>query len=88
MPAAGIVVSLAVGTALAFAAAPAAAGVIAGALFTPQVARAVQRKVAAAQLAFGHLQAWRSPHLRRLLLPCIARTAMLRARNFDRDSGA
>jgi hypothetical protein len=56
-PAAGIVVSLAVGAVLAVAAGPAAAGVIAGALLTPQVARAVQRKVDPTQRAFGHLQA-------------------------------
>jgi hypothetical protein len=56
-PAAGIVVSLAVGAALTVAAGPAAAGVIAGALLTPQVARAVQRKVDPTQRAFGHLQA-------------------------------
>lgn len=56
-PVAGIVLSLAVGAALAVAGGPAAVGVIAGALLTPQVARAVQRKTDPAQRAFGHLQA-------------------------------
>jgi hypothetical protein len=56
-PVAGIALSLAVGAAFVVSAAPAVAAVLAGALLTPQVARAVQRKVDPAQRAFGHLQA-------------------------------